>query len=65
MGREGALGPGGYDADPRDGSNDRKGVKGNLLSSKNIGMAIVKDDRGLLLGNKKDEVRGKTYNKSH
>ena len=48
LGREGARGPGGYEPDMRDGSNNTKRQRGNLLSNRNIGMAVSSNDRGLL-----------------
>lgn len=64
-GREGARGPGGYDPDFRDGSNDQRRQRGNLLSNRNIGLALSKNDRGLLPGSDAEKIKQKTYNMSH
>lgn len=46
MGREGALGPGGYDPDVRYDS-PKKANYNRLTTLAKKGVAIVKDDRGL------------------
>ena len=64
MGREGALGPGGYDPVVRYDS-PKKATYSRLTSLSRKGAAVVRDDRGLDPSPEVQERRDKTYNMSH
>lgn len=63
MGREGALGPGGYDPDVRYDSPKKANYRLTSLSRR--GVAPPKDDRGLAPSVELLQRKEKTYNMSH